>query len=278
MLGLSVHHSKGEAMSRSIPAVLIATALLGALLVAPAAAQSPAPAVPGAAAAIIIDCDAFTATPNATAAVDAPAGSAVIVSLCSNPSTGFRWADPASSDATTASVDGWTYEAPADPTLAGAAGTEVLTLVAGATGHATVTASYDQPWEGGQKGAWTLMLDVVVRDAVPVTIDCAAFGAGTAATAAVDAPVGSAVVLTVCSNASTGYTWTEPSSSDPAVAVPGEWVSVAPAEPMPGAPGSQVLTIAADSAGTAVITASYDRPWEGGEKGAWTLELTINVQ
>jgi predicted secreted protein len=60
--------------------------------------------------------------------------------------------------------------------------------------------------------------------------------------------------------------------------VPGQWVSVAPAEPMPGAAGSQVLTIAADSEGTAVISASYDRPWEGGEKGAWTLALTVNVR
>ncbi len=60
--------------------------------------------------------------------------------------------------------------------------------------------------------------------------------------------------------------------------MPGEWVSVAPTEPMPGAAGSQVLTIAADSTGTAVISASYDQPWKGGEKGAWTLALTINVQ
>ncbi len=225
-----------------------------------------------------IDCDAFMATPNATAAVDAPAGSAVIVSLCSNPSTGFRWEDPVSSDPSIASVGGWTYVAPADAAQPGAGGTEVLTLVAGATGHASVTATYGQPWDGGQKGAWTLALDVVVREAVPVAIDCSAFDNGTAATASVDAPAGSAVVLTVCSNASTGFTWMPASSSDPAVAVPGEWVAVAPTEPMPGAAGSQVLTIAADTAGTAVISASYDQPWKGGEKGAWTLALTINVQ
>lgn len=264
-------------MSRSFPAVLLATALLGVGLVAPAAAQSPAPDVPPAAAAVTIDCDAFAATPNATAAVDAPAGSSVIVNLCSNPTTGFRWDDPVSSDPSIASVGGWTYVAPSED-AAGAAGTEQLTLVAGATGHATVTASYGQPWDGGQKDAWTLTLDVVVRDAVPVAIDCSAFDNATAATASVDAPAGSVVVLTVCSNGSTGFTWTTASSSDPAIAVPGEWVSVAPAEPMPGAAGSQVLTIAADAAGTAVISASYDRPWDGGEKGAWTLELTVNVQ
>lgn len=265
-------------MSRPFPAVLGATALLGAALVAPAAAQSSAPTIPPPAAAVTIDCDAFMTTPNVSAAVDAPAGSAVIVSLCSNPSTGFRWEDPVSSDPSIASLGGWTYVAPADDAAPGAGGTEVLTLVAGATGHATVTASYGQPWDGGQKGASTLTLEVVVRDAVPVAIDCAAFDDGTAATASVDAPVGGAVVLTVCSNASTGFTWTTASSSDPAVAVPGEWVSVGPAEPMPGAPGSQVLTIAADAAGTAVISASYDRPWEGGEKGAWTLDLTVEVR
>jgi inhibitor of cysteine peptidase len=264
-------------MSRSLSAVLLSTAVLAVALVSPVAAQSPAPDAPAAAAAVTIDCDAFAATPQATASVDAPAGSAVIVNLCSNPTTGFRWDDPVSSDPSIVSVGGWTYQAPAAD-AAGAPGTEVLTLVAGMTGKATVTASYGQPWDGGQKDAWTLTLDVVVRDAVPVAIDCAAFENATAATASVDAPAGSAVVLTVCSNASTGFTWTTASSSDPAVAVPGEWVSVAPAEPMPGAAGSQVLTIAADATGTAVISASYDRPWDGGEKGAWTLELTINVK
>ncbi len=265
-------------MSRSLPALLAVTALLGAVLAAPTAAQSPGPVAPLPAAVVTIGCDAFEATPDATAAVDAPVGGAVVVSLCSNPSTGFRWEAPVSSDASVARVGGWTYVAPADATQPGASGTEVLTLVAGAAGHATVTASYSQPWDGGQEGAWTLTLDVVVRDAVPVAIDCAAFGDSTAASASVDAPSGSAVVLTVCSNASTGFTWTAPSTSDPAVAVPGAWVWVPPAEPMPGAAGSQVLTIAADAAGTAVISASYDRPWEGGEKGAWTLELTIHVR
>jgi inhibitor of cysteine peptidase len=227
---------------------------------------------------VTVGCEAFVEMPNATPAVDAPVGGAVIVSLCSNPSTGFRWGDPASSDPSIASVGGWTYVPPADATQPGAGGTEVLTLIAGAAGHATVTASYGQPWDGGHKDVWTLALDVVVRKAVPVAIDCSAFDTNTAATASVDAPVGSVIVLTVCSNASTGFTWTSASSSDPAVAVPGQWVSVAPAEPMPGAAGSQVLTIAADSEGTAVISASYDRPWEGGEKGAWTLALTVNVR
>jgi predicted secreted protein len=265
-------------MSRSIPTIVLATALLGAVLVGPATnAQSPAPAVPPAAAAVSVDCDAFAATPQATAAVDAPAGSAILVSLCSNPTTGFRWSDPASSDPSIVSVGGWTFVAPTED-AAGAPGTEELMLIAGSTGHATVTASYDQPWDGGTKGAWTLTLDVVVRDAVPVAIDCAAFDNATAATASLDAPAGSAVVLTICSNASTGFTWTEATTSDAAVAVPGTWVSGAPAEAMPGAPGTQVLTIAADAAGTAVIFASYDRPWEGGEKGAWTLALTVNVK
>lgn len=264
-------------MSRSLATAVAITALLGAAVPATVAAQSPAPAGPTPAAAVTIDCDAFQATPQATASVDAPAGSAVVVRLCSNPTTGYRWEDPTSSDASIVSVGGWSYEAPSGDAL-GASGVETLTLVAGATGHATVTASYGQPWEGGAKDAWTLSLDVVVRDAVPVSMDCSAFEGGATATASVDAPVGSAVVLTVCSNASTGFSWSAASSSDPAVAVPGEWVSVAPAEPMPGAAGSQVLTIAADAAGTAVISASYDQPWEGGDKGASTLELTVNVQ
>jgi predicted secreted protein len=261
----------------ALPAVLLVAALA-----APAAAQSPAPAAtPAATASITVSCDDFGSTPAATPAIDVAVGSAALVTLCSNPSTGYRWSDPKSSDPSIVSVGGWTYEAPAED-APGAAGSETLTLVANAAGHATVTASYDRPWEGGEKGAWTLALDVVVRPATTADIACDQFDKSPNVTASVDAPVGNVVVLTVCSNPTTGFSWSPATSSEPSVAVPGSWVMQSPAAstdtPMAGAPTTEVLTIAADSAGTAKITASYDQPWDGGTKGAWTLELAVNVK
>lgn len=266
-------------MSRSALVVAASTLLLVAGLAAPAVAQSPDPAAPvlPTGAAVVVTCDELVATPAMTAAVDAAARSALQVSLCSNPSTGFRWTDPVSSDPAIAAAGGWTFIA-ADADAPGAPGTEVLTLTTGAPGHAVVSLSYDQPWDGGQKGAWTVELDVVVREAVSLSIDCDAFVATPDAIASVDVPVGDVVLLDVCSNGATGFTWTPATTSDPAVAVPGTWVTWAPDDTgMAGAPGTAWLTITADSAGSAVITSSYDRPWEGGEKGVWTLALTINV-
>jgi predicted secreted protein len=285
-------------MSRSSLVVALSVAVLavsaGALpSVAQSPAASPAPSAPvtsplpdttqpiaGRAGA---SCKAFEASAQQTVAVDIAEGYAATIALCSNGSTGFRWSDPVVADPTIASVGAWAYTVP-EKARPGAAGTETLTVNGLAVGHTQLTASYDQRWDGGAKGAWTVTVEVTVRPAVTVAIDCAAFEASSTATAAVEAPVGSTVVLTVCSNASTGYTWRKPVSSEPAIAVPGAFVDQeVPAPtgdnpPIVGAPGAQVLSIAADAAGTAVISARYERPWEKKQaKDAWTFELTVTV-
>ena len=58
---------------------------------------------------------------------------------------------------------GWIYEQPSMETgMVGAAGTEHLTIDGRAAGSAIITASYDQPWDGGDEGAWSLELNVTV--------------------------------------------------------------------------------------------------------------------
>ncbi len=116
------------------------------------------------ASALLIGCEEFEAQPAAVRSVDLAAGTSLVLSLCSNPTTGFRWSEPVSSDPAVASVSGWVYEAPVtEGTMTGAAGTEHVTIAADAAGMAFITASYDQPWDGGQKGAWSLELTVNVQ-------------------------------------------------------------------------------------------------------------------
>jgi predicted secreted protein len=234
-----------------------------------------------------IDCDAFTADPAAVRSVDVAAGSSVLLSLCSNPSTGYRWSEPASSDPVVASVGGWTYAAPdnwtyaaPDNELLGASGTEHVTVVANGPGSAVISASYDQPWEGGAAGDWTVSLTVNVRDESTLHIGCEEFEADATAVRSVDLAAGTSLVLSLCSNPSTGFRWSEPASSDAAVASVSGWVFEAPRpeQGLTGAAGTEHLTISAAATGTALITASYDQPWEGGQKGAWGLELSVNVQ
>jgi len=45
-----------------------------------------------------------------------------------------------------------------------------------------------------------------------------------------------------------------------------------------GAPGEEVWTFKALKKGTSTIALEYSRPWEGGEKGEWTLNLTVIVK
>jgi predicted secreted protein len=258
--------------------VIISVALAAGLLAGPAALAGDAADLPGGAVAVSVSCDAFASELSVVESVRVAVGTPVVLSLCSNPTTGYRWSEPVSSDPTVASVGGWTYSEP-ESDLPGAAGIEHVTIATIAPGTAVISASYDQPWEGGEQGAWTVELSVEVIDASTLAIGCDEFEASPAVTRSVDLAVGASLVVSLCSNPSTGYRWSEPTSSDPAVASVSAW-AYAPAqssERIVGAPGTEHVTITAGAPGTAIIGASYDQPWEGGDQGAWTVELTINV-
>jgi len=223
-------------------------------------------------------CETFTDDPAVSETVTVAKGTPVVLSLCSNPTTGYRWSEPMSSDPVVASVGGWAYEAPSGDRV-GASGTEHVRIVTSAPGSAVITASYGQPWDGGATSDWSIELTVQVRDANQLAISCEEFGATPDMATSVDLAAGSSLVLSLCSNPSTGFLWSEAVSSDPGIASVNDWVYEEPSsEPgMTGNPGTEHFTIDAHAAGTAVITASYDQSWDGGEKGAWSLEVTVNV-
>ena len=176
-----------------------------------------------------------------------------MLSLCSNPSTGYRWTDPVSSNPTVASVGGWAYVA-AERDLPGASGTEDLTIVAAAPGTAVISASYDQPWEGGAKGDWTVELTVEVIETSTLIISCDEFEASPAAVRSVDLAAGTSLAISLCSNPTTGFRWSEPVSSAAVASVNG-WVFEAPeaTEGMTGAPGMEHVSVLAGIAGSAVM-------------------------
>jgi inhibitor of cysteine peptidase len=90
---------------------------------------------------------------------------------------------------------------------------------------------------------------------------------------------GSTFTVTLCSNATTGYQWSESAQiSDPSVAQQLSHVTLAPQNTnVVGAPGSEVWTFKALKKGTTTIHMDYSRPWEGGEKGTWTFDLNVTV-
>lgn len=89
--------------------------------------------------------------------VAAPVGATIRLTLCANPSTGFSWTSAAYDSAHLARVGHSLHPGGAAP---GSPGTETWSyrVVESGTGHATVV--YSQPWKGGLKAAWTVMLTV----------------------------------------------------------------------------------------------------------------------
>ncbi|MFO7531689.1 MAG: hypothetical protein R6W93_04455 [Candidatus Limnocylindrales bacterium] len=57
----------------------------------------------------------------------------------------------------------------------------------------------------------------------------------------------------------------------------GGWACAAPERNLLGASGAELVTIAAQAPATAVVSASDDQPWEGGDKGAWSVGLTVEA-
>lgn len=85
------------------------------------------------------------------------------ISLGSNASTGYQWADKMLlSDPKVMAQTGHETVAPAAD-RPGAAGREVWVLQAMAPGTTTVSTTYGQPWPGGQKESWVFSANVEVK-------------------------------------------------------------------------------------------------------------------
>jgi inhibitor of cysteine peptidase len=111
-------------------------------------------------------CDQLSSQKHVSQQADLAVGDVLKVTLCSNPTTGFSWQEPAISDAAVISlVDKAFSTAAASGTapLVGSAGTDAITLKATAKGSSTVVLQYSQPWAGGTSGEWTYTLTVTVK-------------------------------------------------------------------------------------------------------------------
>ncbi len=131
---------------------ILAAVLLAAIACSPASGQT----------AVVISCDEFAKQTNMTREVRVPAGSALNVTLCSNATTGFSWEEAKIADAATLEQASRESKEAASNAM-GAAGSEVWSFKALKKGTTTVSFAYSRPWEGGEKGVWTLELTVVVE-------------------------------------------------------------------------------------------------------------------
>ena len=98
----------------------------------------------------------------------------------------------------------------------------------------------------------------------------------------VEVAMGESFTVTLGSNKTTGFEWAEDSQiSDTGVLKQVGHEFIGPESeppPPPGTPGQEVWTFEALEKGTTTVSMEYGRPWEGGEKGEWTFNLTVVVR
>ena len=116
---------------------------------------------------IEVSCDSFYAQAAQSGTIELTPGEQFELVLCSNPTTGYQWEDPAIiNNPAVLQQTGMIYEAPAgreQEELAGAPGAQSWTFKALEAGSTQVALAYSQPWDGGEKGAWSYSLSVTVR-------------------------------------------------------------------------------------------------------------------
>ena len=112
-----------------------------------------------------------------------------------------------------------------------------------------------------------------------IEISCDDFGQQPHMSKQINIATGDTFTVTLCSNATTGFEWSESAQiSDQTIVQQTGHEIVAPDTGLVGAPGKEVWTFKALKNGTSTIALEYSRPWEGGEKGEWTFNLTVTVK
>ena len=245
---------------------------------------------PDDAARVSIGCDAFTPSSRTQAGpisvartVVALVDGTLVVTLCSNASTGFRWDPPVYDHAHLRLVS----RSSAGPQRRAAwrSGHRDVPLRRprrrSHPGSIHVQPAVGRGHEGNLGGC--AQRPHVLGAARPVAVTCDAFAAATDASGRsfVARPVatrtGRDIVVTLCSNASTGFSW-EPPVYDHAALRLVRVTTSAPAPGLVGAAGTETWTFRALTSGSHSVLFAYSRPWAGGEKGLWRLALTTLVR
>ncbi len=142
-----------------------------------------------------------------------------------------------------------------------------------------------------------------------LTVTCNEFARQPKGSATVHLKSGDVLAVTLCTNASTGFSWGSPVIAGSAMSVSGTTTAGTPASdraagatvpPLGAAPAASsgansataveqgasdavgaasttTFLLKADHAGTATVSLSYSRPWAGGEKGVWTYTIQATI-
>ena len=110
-------------------------------------------------------------------------------------------------------------------------------------------------------------------------VTCDEFTANPHITEEVEITFPGSLVINLCTNPSTGFTWEEVTIENESVIYQTERNHVSSeAVGVVGASEKEVWSFNSSSSGITTLRFEYSRPWEGGEQDEWTMELTVEVK
>jgi predicted secreted protein len=118
---------------------------------------------------IEISTDDFMAQKNIVKDIEITRPGSLIVSLGSNPTTGFQWGENATintmggQEIVVQASHNYVEPKEGEEPVMGAPGKDVWVFDSKNPGTATINFSYSRPWEGGEKDEWTLTINVTVK-------------------------------------------------------------------------------------------------------------------
>ncbi len=112
---------------------------------------------------IEITLDDFAAEKHITKDITIVKPGSLIVTLEANPTTGYTWEENADATGNAMTQVSHQFVEPADESVVGAPGKDVWVFDSVEPGPTTLTFDYSRPWEGGEKGEYTLTINVTVQ-------------------------------------------------------------------------------------------------------------------
>jgi predicted secreted protein len=105
----------------------------------------------------------FTAVNNIVKDITLTYPGTLTVRLESNGTTGYQWGDTVITDPGLIAQISQNLVGPQDTTMVGSASTDIRVFNTGKAGTSTIKLSYDRAWEGGEKGIYTLTINVTIK-------------------------------------------------------------------------------------------------------------------
>lgn len=188
------------------------------------------------------------------------------IRLTENPTTGYSWNVTSANGLAVTSDE---YIAPEEE-RPGAGGTHVWTMEPKVTGLVTFNAVYVRPWEEPQPDDETYSVTFYVAPEGTTVETVTDADSGTTITVS----EGSAVLVDLEENPTTGYQWNA-SVSGSAVIAKDSFIAPYSEMPMTGAGGYHKWLVTFDGTPSGSFDAVYGRPWEETTDGAETFTLTF---